>query len=171
MADKIAIFKDGKLVQYDTPEAILMRPANKFVSDFVGADRALKVLGLLRITDAMNPNPKNVVQADRGAEEVLQMMDERRMNFAFVIKDNRPIGYLLPKLLKYEHGRVGELAEKFPETMGTREPLRDALSAMLMYDVSDLPVLDDNGGLAGTISYKNIQKSILELYAEDQEEE
>jgi hypothetical protein len=81
-----------------------------------------------------------VVQADRGAEEVLQMMEERRMNFAFVIKDNRPVGYLLPKLLKYEHGRVGELAEKFPETMGTREPLRDALSAMLMYDVSDLPV-------------------------------
>jgi osmoprotectant transport system ATP-binding protein len=169
MADKIAIFKDGKLVQYDTPEAILMRPANKFVSDFVGADRALKVLGLLRIRDAMNPNPKNVVQADRSAEEVMQMMEERRMSFAFVIKDNRPVGYLLPKLLKYEHGRVGELAEKFHGDPGT--------AARCLVRHADVRcqrpagLLDDNGGLAGTISYKNIQKSILELYAEDQKEE
>jgi osmoprotectant transport system ATP-binding protein len=170
IADKIAIFKDGQLVQYDNPEAILMRPVNKFVSDFVGADRALKVLGLLRIKDAMNPTPKNLIPADGNADQVLKMMEERRWNFAFVIKNSKPIGYILPKFLKFEQGRVGELAEKFPETLGTREPLRDALSAMLIHDISDFPVLDDNGDLAGTISYKHIQKSILELFADEQDD-
>jgi len=170
MADKIAIFKDGKLVQYDSPEAILMRPANKFVSDFVGADRALKVLGLLRIRDAMNPAPKNLVQADEGAPQALKMMEDNGMKFAFVLKENKPIGYIYPKLLKYEQGKVEELAERFPEELGTREPLRDALSAMLMHDMIDFPVMDDNGDFAGTISYKNIQKSILELYYEDQDD-
>lgn len=169
IADKIAIFKDGKLVQYDTPEAILMRPANRFVSDFVGADRALKVLGLLRVKDATNTSPKNLIPADGNAEQVLKMMEERRLNFAFVISNNKPVGYIFPKLLKFEQGQVGELAEKFPETLGTREPLRDALSAMLMHDISDFPVVDDNGDLAGTISYRNIQKSILELYADEQD--
>jgi osmoprotectant transport system ATP-binding protein len=169
MADKIAVFKDGRLVQYDTPEAVLMRPANKFVSDFVGADRALKVLGLLRIRDAMNPDPQNLVQADEDARQALRTMEERRVTFAFVVKDNKPVGHVRPKLLKFEQGRVGELAEKFPETLGTREPLRDALSAMLLHDITDFPVVDDNGDLAGTISYRHIQKSILELYAEDQE--
>ena len=171
MADKIAIFKDGRLVQYDTPEAVLMRPANKFVSDFVGADRALKVLGLLRIRDAMNPDPQNLVQADEDARQALRMMEERRVTFAFVVKGNKPVGHVRSKLLKFEQGRVGELAEKFPETLGTREPLRDALSAMLLHDITDFPVVDDNGDLAGTISYRHIQKSILELYAEDQEAE
>ncbi len=170
MADKIAIFKDGRLVQFDTPEAILMRPANKFVSDFVGADRALKVLGLLRIRDAMNANPKNLIPVETDASEALKMMEERRLQIAFVIRDNKPVGQVWPKLLKYEQGTVGELAEKLPETLGTREPLRDALSAMLMHDISDFPVMDDNGDLAGTISYRQIQKSILELYAGDQDD-
>ncbi|MFP4326018.1 MAG: ABC transporter ATP-binding protein [Desulfonatronovibrio sp.] len=170
MADKIAIFKEGKLVQYDTPESILMRPANKFVSDFVGADRALKVLGLLRIRDAMNTRPKNLIQAGEDAGRALEMMNEKKIKLAFVLKENKPIGYVVPKLLKYEQGKVEDLTERFPEELGTREPLRDALSAMLMHDMIDFPVIDDNGDFAGSISYKNIQKSILELYYEDQED-
>ncbi len=46
MADRIAIFRDGRLVQYDTPDNILAHPANSFVSDFVGGDRTLKRLQL-----------------------------------------------------------------------------------------------------------------------------
>jgi hypothetical protein len=41
---------------------------------------------------------------------------------------------------------------------------------MLLHDLASFPVLDDNGGFAGTISYRNIQKSILELYSEYQDE-
>ncbi len=170
MADKIAIFKDGKLIQYDTPESILMRPANKFVSDFVGADRALKVLGLLRIRDAMNTSPGNLIQSGMDASQALKMMEDKGIKFAFVLKENKPIGYVVPKVLKYEQGKVEQLAERFPEELGTREPLRDALSAMLMHDMIEFPVLDDNGDFAGKISYKNIQKSILELYYDDQDD-
>ena len=47
MGDRIAILKDGALVQYDTPEAILAAPADAFVEAFVGADRALKRLALI----------------------------------------------------------------------------------------------------------------------------
>jgi osmoprotectant transport system ATP-binding protein len=47
MGDRIAIMKDGALVQYDTPETILAAPANAFVEAFVGADRALKRLALV----------------------------------------------------------------------------------------------------------------------------
>ncbi len=53
MGDRIAILKDGALVQYDTPEAILAAPANAFVEAFVGADRALKRLALIPTSDAI----------------------------------------------------------------------------------------------------------------------
>jgi osmoprotectant transport system ATP-binding protein len=47
MGDKIAILREGgHLAQYDTPAAILTSPADEFVAEFVGADRALKRLGL-----------------------------------------------------------------------------------------------------------------------------
>jgi osmoprotectant transport system ATP-binding protein len=47
VGDRVAILRQGgRLAQYDTPEAILTRPADDFVADFVGRDRALKALAL-----------------------------------------------------------------------------------------------------------------------------
>ena len=54
MGDRIALLKDGKVVQYDTPEMILAQPANKFVEEFVGQDRALKRLSLHTVKSRMH---------------------------------------------------------------------------------------------------------------------
>jgi osmoprotectant transport system ATP-binding protein len=52
MGDRIAILREGGvLAQYDTPAAILSRPADEFVARFVGADRALKRLALTTVGD------------------------------------------------------------------------------------------------------------------------
>jgi osmoprotectant transport system ATP-binding protein len=52
MGDRIAILREGGvLAQYDTPAAILSRPADDFVARFVGADRALKRLALTTVGD------------------------------------------------------------------------------------------------------------------------
>jgi osmoprotectant transport system ATP-binding protein len=58
LGDRIAILREGgTLAQYDTPAEILTEPADEFVAQFVGADRALKRLGLetlagIELTDA-----------------------------------------------------------------------------------------------------------------------
>ena len=52
MGDRIAILREGgKLAQYDTPAEILTNPTDEFVAQFVGADRALKRLGLATLAD------------------------------------------------------------------------------------------------------------------------
>ena len=52
MGDRIAILQvGGKLAQYAPPAELLTAPANAFVEDFVGADRALKRLALQRVRD------------------------------------------------------------------------------------------------------------------------
>jgi osmoprotectant transport system ATP-binding protein len=52
MGDKIAILREGGvLAQYASPEEILSQPADDFVAQFVGADRALKRLALSRVRD------------------------------------------------------------------------------------------------------------------------
>jgi osmoprotectant transport system ATP-binding protein len=53
MGDRIAILRDGRLIQHGSPAEILVRPANAFVEEFVGADRALKRLGLVPVTEIM----------------------------------------------------------------------------------------------------------------------
>ena len=49
MADRIAVMRDGRVVQYAPPAELLARPFDAFVRDFVGADRALKRLSLIRL--------------------------------------------------------------------------------------------------------------------------
>jgi osmoprotectant transport system ATP-binding protein len=51
MGDKIAIMRDGQLVQYASADEILARPADEFVASFVGADRGLKRLRVWRLSD------------------------------------------------------------------------------------------------------------------------
>jgi osmoprotectant transport system ATP-binding protein len=52
MGDLLAIMRDGHLVQFDSPDRILARPADAFVADFVGVDRALKRLSLVTAAEA-----------------------------------------------------------------------------------------------------------------------
>jgi len=52
MGDRIAILREGGvLAQYDTPRAILARPADDFVAQFVGADRGIKRLSLTTLAE------------------------------------------------------------------------------------------------------------------------
>ncbi len=52
VGDRIAVLRrGGELAQYATPSELLMHPADEFVEQFVGADRALKRLALTRVRD------------------------------------------------------------------------------------------------------------------------
>ncbi|WP_250298629.1 ABC transporter ATP-binding protein [Streptomyces sp. NBC_01267] len=59
MGDRVAILREGgKLAQYDTPQTLLQKPADDFVARFVGADRGLKRLSLIRLRDLdLTPDP------------------------------------------------------------------------------------------------------------------
>jgi osmoprotectant transport system ATP-binding protein len=59
MGDRICILREGGvLAQYDTPEAILAAPADDFVARFVGEDRGLKRLALVRLDEVeLEPAP------------------------------------------------------------------------------------------------------------------
>ncbi len=67
MGDRIAILREGGvLAQYDTPDEILAHPADEFVAQFIGEDRALRRLALRQLSDVeLEPVP-----AERPALEV-----------------------------------------------------------------------------------------------------
>ena len=78
MGDRIAILRDGALVQYATPKEILARPADAFVESFVGTDRALKRLALIRAEAALEPLgthvPAHAIAAQASLREALALM-------------------------------------------------------------------------------------------------
>jgi osmoprotectant transport system ATP-binding protein len=70
MGQRIAILRDGELVQYDTPDRILAEPANEFVADFVGADRGLKRLRVWELRHLeLDPVPREAAGGPAAPED------------------------------------------------------------------------------------------------------
>jgi osmoprotectant transport system ATP-binding protein len=78
LGDRIAIMNSGKIVQYDTPDAVLSHPADAFVENFVGIDRALMRLSLFTVSDAMSSEPPldtaRVIRAACNLRDALALM-------------------------------------------------------------------------------------------------
>ncbi|QKJ86281.1 ABC transporter ATP-binding protein [Paramixta manurensis] len=55
MGDRVAIMREGRLCQYDTPATVLSAPASEFVAAFIGNDSALKLLALTPARQWMQP--------------------------------------------------------------------------------------------------------------------
>jgi osmoprotectant transport system ATP-binding protein len=49
LADKIAVLRDGKLIQYDTPIDLVTKPKNSFIEELVGTNNILRRLSLVSI--------------------------------------------------------------------------------------------------------------------------
>ncbi|MGQ3413860.1 ABC transporter ATP-binding protein [Natrinema sp. LN54] len=53
MGDRVAVMRDGELVQYDPPIELLRNPADEFVASFLGEDLELKLLGTVTVGEVM----------------------------------------------------------------------------------------------------------------------
>jgi osmoprotectant transport system ATP-binding protein len=112
MGDRIAILKDGALVQYDTPEAILSAPADAFVEAFVGADRALKRLSIIAAAAAIEPRsgelPVHAISAGTSLRDALaQMLSMSVDALAVTGPHGEPQGVLtLAGIRAHTHARV-----------------------------------------------------------------
>lgn len=72
MGDMIALYNEGNLVQYATPEELLSNPNNEFVESFIGEDRMLKKLQVAEISEGMDTNSEWV------GRDVSELSDEEQ---------------------------------------------------------------------------------------------
>jgi len=76
LGDAVAILRDGALVQHAAPAELLARPADGFVAEFLGTDRALARLGLFPATLARGEAPATgpALPADATLRDALSAM-------------------------------------------------------------------------------------------------
>ena len=84
MADRIAIFRAGRLEQYAPPDELLGRPANEFVAGFVGSDRTLKRLRRIAVADVVSAAGPADATVPAGAHTVSPNDDLRRVAALFL---------------------------------------------------------------------------------------
>ena len=135
MGDRIAIMqRGGKLAQYAPPAELLMQPANSFVEDFVGADRALKRLSLQRVRD---------IDLWQGDEVPYELVTDER---------GRPVTWRSPDGRQSPATPVLELDDV----------LRDALSDLLAEEAQYGPVVDEHGKVVGVLSIEILAHALHE---------
>lgn len=101
LADKIVIMRQGRIVQYDTPFAILSRPADAFVRELVGADDIVRQLSLVRVRSVMSPLPAGDLPAQyptlRSSDDLRQALSlllRTGSDHLIITEDGQPVGTL-----------------------------------------------------------------------------
>ena len=160
MGDRIAILKEGGiLAQYATPAELLMYPAEPFVEDFVGSDRALKRLALQRVRD-IDLWKAPLVRIGEPVSEVKAKLADADLEIPLVVDEHgRPQGWLSERGLQGE--RVREDFRSPPEPVVELDDiLRDALSDLLSADSQYGPVVDADGRVAGVLSMEALSHAL-----------
>jgi osmoprotectant transport system ATP-binding protein len=160
MGDRIAIMKQhGRVEQYATPAEILMSPANEFVEDFVGADRALKRLSLMRVADIDLWRAPNARPGQSTAEVRTQLAaPDVEVPYALLVDDReRPLGWLTERDLAGDTVPTTADAPLGP-VLETGDVMRDALADLLQGESMYAAVTDHNGGIVGILSIEIISE-------------
>ncbi len=157
MGDKIAVLKTGGvLAQYATPAELLMYPADKFVEDFVGADRALKRLALQRVRD-IDLWKAALVRVGEPVAQARAKFADADLPIAMLVDDeNRPQGWLSERAFAGERV-TSDLRSPAEPVADLDDVLRDALSDLLSTETRYGAVLDARGAMAGVLSLEVIQ--------------
>ncbi|MGM0421394.1 MAG: betaine/proline/choline family ABC transporter ATP-binding protein [Bacillota bacterium] len=169
MGDKIAILNQGKLIQYDSPKNILFNPKNEFVEDFVGSDRSLKVLNLLKVDEIMKKDIPTAT-TDFSAEKVLDKINESRQSYILIIdKEEKLVGYVNKDRIINNKNKDWKDNIKFSQVISSDASLIDALSRLIQNNQSILPVTSKNNNLIGIVRLKDIQDRISDSYQSESE--
>jgi osmoprotectant transport system ATP-binding protein len=169
MGDRIAIMREGgKVAQYATPAELLMDPADEFVEDFVGADRALKRLALMRVADIdLWKAPLAYVGQTTG--EVRAKLEGAEVPYPLLVdSERRPLGWLS------ERDLAGEQVPARPDSplgplLDRDDVMRDALADLLQGEAQYAAVVDHEGRIDGVLSVEIISEFLASPEAKTEE--
>jgi osmoprotectant transport system ATP-binding protein len=160
MGDRIAVMREhGRVEQYATPAELLMDPATEFVEDFVGADRALKRLALMRVRD-ISLWKAPWATAGQSTTEVRAELDspEVEVPYALLVDgERRPQGWLSDRDLRGDTVPARADSPLGP-TLELDDVMRDALADLLQAGTQYAAVVDGQGRVAGVLSVEIISE-------------
>jgi osmoprotectant transport system ATP-binding protein len=163
MGDRIAILKEqSRIAQFDTPERILVNPADDFVADFIGRGASLKRLSLSRVRDVelhqwptapegSSPDEIRRVLADSDRSAVL-VLDAQKRPLRWVTADH---------LNRAEGGRaLTELGLPAEAVVQPNATLSDTLNEMITARYSTAIVVDSNSAYQGIVDIDTINATV-----------
>jgi osmoprotectant transport system ATP-binding protein len=161
MADRIAILNRGGIIeQYAPPEEILRRPANDFVKQFVGAERGLKRLALINVSD-IEVEEGPVVSPATSADDARKVIAEFGQDWTAVVDDGDLRGWVDLGALEGK-STVGEAkTRKFSAYVTARNTLRHALDSIVTSRTQVAVVVDKEDRYRGILTLERVSQEII----------
>lgn len=155
LGDRIAVYGQGRIEQFDAPAAVLGAPATPYVADFVGADRGLKRLSVTPIEEGDLEQPPVVHLDDPLPRELAS-------RWAVVLdSEDRLHGWI-----SAEHagrsGSVREHARRMEAWLPVGASLKQAFSTMLQHDAGWIAVIDkeEQGRFLGVLTPARLHEAL-----------
>jgi glycine betaine/proline transport system ATP-binding protein len=166
LGDRIAIMRDGEVIQIATPGDLVINPADDYVAQFVlGASPAKYMTAGSIMTD----DPATI-RDNETAREALQSMQSHDSSIGFLVNDDGQLRGLVPvtRLVNISSNGAGvpwtDIMSEAPSA-NLNSPLEDILEDAIQ-STHPLAVVDDAGKLVGEIS----QGTLLQVLAADLDE-
>ena len=152
LGHRVAIMKDGEIVQLGTPEQILREPATEYVERFVEDVDYAKV----RTAESVMVRPKQVAYNNEGPTVVLRRMRQAGLSHIFVLDSQRRLVGLaeaedVAKLAERDERELSGAVDGDAPRVEKRTSLREVLP--LFVDDGDAPVavVDGANHLEGVV--------------------
>ena len=160
LGDTVAIMRDGRVIQVDTPEEMSANPADDYVRSFIeGADRS-QVLTAKNIMTV----PTCLIRARNDPAGAIREMSHGNLSSAYVVDDRMRLVGVIPmdaalKCLR-DKTPLSEAVEREPVTTTEDTLLSDIipLAAGTRYPIA---VVDPDGVLKGIVSRAAVLSSLV----------
>ncbi len=161
MGDRIAVMREGgRVAQYATPAELLMEPADGFVEDFVGADRALKRLALMRVSD-IDLWEAPLAHVGQASDEVRAKLEGAEVPYPLLVDgERRPLGWLSERDLAAATV-PGTPDSPLGPVVDRDDVVRDALADILQGGAQYAAVTDRDGRIDGVLSVEIISEFLV----------
>ncbi|MGR5120563.1 quaternary amine ABC transporter ATP-binding protein [Vibrio astriarenae] len=162
LGDRIAILKDGELVQQGTPDDILLNPADDYVEAFVKDVNRARALTV----ETVMQKPALRITA-LTIEDALKQMKMKKQDYGYHVTDNEYQGLITKEGLTEaaEDNSISDIIEpELYEDVPTVSPdlaIEEVLTDSMSNDYS-LPVVDEEGHLKGELE----REKVADIFAE-----
>jgi osmoprotectant transport system ATP-binding protein len=153
MGTRVAVMQQGgHLAQYAPPTELLAHPASEFVSRFVGVDRGLKRMSLLRVAD-VRLEPGVVARVGETTQTAHRRALEAESEWVLLLDAaDAPLGWVRVADLAADERLTADHVDASSPLVHHETTLRDALSMLLTSAVQTAVVVDERGRYTGTLT-------------------